>query len=146
MDPDGRPDVMKPVPIGRDLKDPSFERLAVVVANDPFVMLAEDFVKRLSGPGNEGRSFLRSPMGKFGIEGRKIDLGQGGVGRFHRRDSRQGQLFGKTLLIVRKASSLRPRASGKYAAIISMPSCFIARPNGVRFFFSTWPPASGVIH
>ena len=44
VDPDGRPDVMEPVPVGRDLKGPSFERHAVVVANGPVVLLAEDLV------------------------------------------------------------------------------------------------------
>jgi hypothetical protein len=38
VDPARRPDVMEPGPIGRDLKNPSFERHAVIGANDPFVV------------------------------------------------------------------------------------------------------------
>lgn len=72
-------------------------------------MFEEDLVKRLSGPGNEGRSRLRGRMGKLGIEGRKIDLGKLAVGRFHGRDSLQGDLLGKTLLMGPEAPFTHPQ-------------------------------------
>jgi hypothetical protein len=51
---------------------------------------------------------------------------------------------GRKLKSATVARSERPRASGEYAAICSMPSCASARPNYVGLLRSILPPASGV--
>lgn len=40
--------------------------------------------------------------------------------------------------------AVRLRASGEYAGIVLMPSCFVACPACVGSFLSTFPPACGV--
>jgi hypothetical protein len=39
---------------------------------------------------------------------------------------------------------MRPRASGEYDGMCSMPSCFNARPTSVGWSLATLPPAFGV--
>ena len=67
------PNIMESGTVGGDLEDPSFKMKAVIVADGPFIMLTEDLVKRLSCPGNKGRSVFGRRMNKLGIEGRTVD-------------------------------------------------------------------------
>lgn len=69
MDLDRGLDVMAPMPIGRDLQLRPLEGDAVVSADDPVELFAQDVIEVDSDPFDEGRPLLERRLAELGVMG-----------------------------------------------------------------------------
>ena len=103
----------------------------VVVIDRAFMLNRKDTIQIQRARWNKRRSRLRSGNRETAIEPIQILLPKQRVRRFQGRDIAKTQFLSYRPYQVRKLPSPRPRACGEYAAIISIPSSFIAGPTWV---------------
>ena len=99
MHPDGRLDVVAPVPIGRDLEFFSLEGDAVVTADAPIVLFAQDVVEVGDDTLDESRPLFQRRLAKFGVVGGKVGLPEVPVGFLHVGDAVKSQFLGEPVLV-----------------------------------------------
>ena len=98
VDPYGALHVMEAVAIWGDLQMPPLIPHRVVVGDDALLLEAENLGEVRPNPGDEGGAGFRRRYRKASVVGRKKLLGEIPVGRCHRGDLGQGQLFGQPIL------------------------------------------------
>ena len=131
MHADGHLDVVVPGRLRRDLQAEPRVADAVVVADHALGLGAED-LGEVAGERHERAARLGRGHGEAAVGRRDEALGQEAVRRLDAVDAGQAQLLRQALLQrAEKARSIRPRASGEYDAMGSIPSGFRARPTSV---------------
>jgi hypothetical protein len=92
-------DLVAAVPVRRDWQAQPLKGHAVVAADDPLMVLAEDLVDVGGQQGDEGAAGFPCRFGERGIIGGSIDLLQVAVGRLHGGDAVIGQLLDQAVLV-----------------------------------------------
>ena len=112
VDFDPRLDEMRPHRALRDLQLQRAVGDAIVMADLPLLLDAQDLVEVDAGNGREGRAFARRRNRETGVVGGQVDLANKGVRRFDRCDPGELELLGQPALkrperALRTASGLR---------------------------------------
>src|SRR5262249_23298578 len=128
------------------LKATAFIGNGVVTRHDPVLLHAKNISEGIRVAHLHKPAFLRHlrRSGKAIIVHGKIDLADIAIGYSISVMPNSRNSFGRRSCKVPNARSLRPRASGEYAGICSIPSCESARPTWVNRCLSTASPTFGV--
>ena len=92
-------DVVAPVPVGRDLEFFPLEGDAVVIADPPVVLLAEDLVDVAADPRHKGGPFLQRRLQELLVECRQVISRDVPVGFLDVDDPVECQLLGQPVLV-----------------------------------------------
>ena len=89
---------MEPVVVGRNLETPALIPHRIVVGDDAVFLHTQDVGQTGPHPRHNRRPRLSGGYRKVPVVGREKLLGEIAVGRSHRGDPGEGQLFGQPIL------------------------------------------------
>ena len=116
-------------------------RNRVVLVNHSLRLHREDPVQVAPAGAPKCGTLLHRRYLELAVKLRDVLLSQKRIGALYRRNAASRSSCGNRPCQVPKLPSDRPRAWGEYAAIICIPSSFIARPTCVKRCFSTFAPS-----